>query len=208
MEYAHRTNPYDGLYNGLPNIRGHHLDNIRTVYDRAYDAGLLLPREGFPHGAPMAVVDHVKEWVSQHGSSSMRCINWRVNDILGRCLPYGNDTTGFTEADADRFDFMYLQGMLKYVTMPPGQVVLISKYPDAICKSCHVGIHCDPRDPDNSEARILLDYLEYSQLFGLTFNYVASQVMQTTMGDIREYMYWKNLHERLAKSIDLSSVGL
>lgn len=192
-----QRNPYTGLYNGQPVIRGHHLGNLRMIYDQALDEGLFLPREGFLDPIPDEAVSHLNRWIVKYASSNHKDIKWGGVNSLGEKWVYGEDTCGFTEADAKQYDLRYFQAILRYVAMPATQTVYISKYPDSICRACHIGAHCDPNIPESNERNSIIDFWQYSQMFGLRFLYLGDETVETAMGDVRDYIYWKNLHERI-----------
>lgn len=206
----------------IPRIRGHHLNNLRVLYDIANSRGQGLAYEGYPKALPAEVDDVLKEWVDglvrgvkdPFALPPPQRLEWKE---------YCADVIGTTEEDEKRHNQLSYEAGLKIISPPPEGLVLIIQTPDLMCGACKIGNHCLKRGAlsgypylDDSHIVIYMDRIRAvggrAEVFYENFKFSnrdtgeAVKTALTTFGDLRTYLD-DSLYSQRLKSLKLKDTA-
>jgi hypothetical protein len=204
---------------GIPRIRGHHLNNLRVLYDLANLYGQRLAYEGYPKALTVEVDGVLRKWANDLTigvkdpftfSQSQRHL-WEE---------YCQDVLGIIDEDENRHSQLSYEAGLKIITPSSENLVFITETPDLMCSACKIGSHCLKRGAltgypyfDDSYITIYIDRIQAiggrAEIFYENFKFSnrdTEEVVKTaltTFGDLRTYLdeslYSKRLKMEKAK---------
>ena len=189
---------------GIPRIRGHHLNNLRVLYDLAKVYGQRLAYEGYPKALPEEVDVVLRKWAddSTRGTKDPFTFPQRQRHLWKE---YCQDVLGTTDEDENRHSQLSYEAGLKIISPSSEDLVFISETPDLMCGACKIGNHCLKRGAlseypyfDDSYITIYMDRIQAiggrAEIFYEKFKFSnrdseeAVKIALTTFGDLRTYL--------------------
>ncbi|MBI2595888.1 hypothetical protein HYW46_04110 [Candidatus Daviesbacteria bacterium] len=191
---------------GLPRIRGHHLNKLKELYVFMNTKRESLSESGYQGSLSGEMEALIKFFIQEHSSDLLTFVDPATRTFgLSQewMMSYINDTIGGIEAEKVKiYNQKTYEAIVKYISYPASQQVLLTVTPDFICRLCLVGTHCL-----KSSKLMPLDYREIRefskfqinrrrdmQIYTEEFKFsdrlkpLITKVVLTTFGDIRFYL--------------------
>ncbi len=188
----------------IPRIRGHHLNNLRVLYDLAKVYGQRLAYEGYPKALPLEVDGVLRKWGDDltRGIKDPFTFPQKQRHLWKE---YCQEVLGTTDEDENRHSQLSYEAGLKIITPSSEDLVFITETPDLMCGVCKIGNHCLKRGAltgypyfDDSYITIYTDRIQAIggrvEIFYEKFKFSnrdseeSVKTALTTFGDLRTYL--------------------